>query len=100
MKELREKTQKVEELSLKIDELYQINHSMETIIGNLQRFNQDLFVQTASKVNSGELSQPELRKMIGDLNKQLESFPRQNKNCIEYFEKYKLKFEELSSKFT
>jgi structural maintenance of chromosome 3 (chondroitin sulfate proteoglycan 6) len=30
----------------------------------------------------------------------LESFPRQNKNCIEYFEKYNLKYDELHSKFT
>lgn len=42
----------------------------------------------------------ELRTLIGEKNKELETFPRQNKNCIEYYEKYKLKYEELDSKFT
>ena len=46
------------------------------------------------------LDQGELRRLIGVRNKELEAFPRQNKNCIEYYEKYKLKYEELDSKFT
>lgn len=46
------------------------------------------------------LDQSELRRLIGVRNKELEAFPRQNKNCIEYYEKYKLKYEELDSKFT
>ena len=100
MRELREKTEKVEELSLKIDELYQVNQSMETIIANLQRFNVDLFTARSSQLMNGTLSQAELKTMIAELNKELETFPRQNKNCIEYYEKYKLKFEELSSKFS
>ena len=46
------------------------------------------------------MSFQELRKEISDLNKQLETFPRQNKNCVEYYEKYSLKYEELQTKFT
>ena len=46
------------------------------------------------------LDQAELRTQIGERNKQLEAFPRQNKNCVDYYEKYKLKYEELDSKFT
>ena len=97
---LRAKTQQVEELSMKIDELYQINNSLENLMSKVQRFNDDLFKETLMKMNSGEMSQIELRTLIGEQNKQLETFPRQNKNCIEYYEKYKLKYEELDSKFT
>jgi len=100
LKELREKTQQVEELSLKIDELFQINNSMEGLVAKVHRFNQELYTATTAKLSSGQMSQAELRKQIAELNKQLEAFPRQNKNCIEYFEKYKLKYEELDSKFT
>jgi len=45
VRELREKTRKVEELSLKIDELYQINSSLEGIISKVQRYNVDLYNQ-------------------------------------------------------
>ena len=34
------------------------------------------------------------------MNSQLEKFPRQNKNCVEYYEKYKTKYDELDSKFS
>ena len=100
IKELREKTRKVEELSLKIDELYQVNSSLEGMVSKVQRYNVDLYNQVISQFKLGEIDHVELRRKIADLNKQLEAFPRQNKNCIEYFEKYKLKYEELDSKFT
>lgn len=48
---------------------------------------------------AGELTQADLRKLIAELNTQLDAFPRQNKNCVEFYEKYKLKYEELDSKF-
>ena len=37
--------------------------------------------------------------MIADKNKELESYPRQNKNCIEYFTKYSEKHQDYMSKF-
>lgn len=46
------------------------------------------------------MTEGELRNLIAQMNQQLESFPRQNKNCIEYYEKYKMKYDELHSKFT
>jgi chromosome segregation ATPase len=52
------------------------------------------------KLTSGNMAYLDLRKDIGDMNKQLEAFPRQNKNCVEYYEKYSLKYEELQTKFT
>lgn len=69
-------------------------------MSKVQRFNMDLFKETQVKMSSGQMTQAELRKLIGEQNKQLETFPRQNKNCVEYYEKYKLKYEELDSKFT
>ena len=99
LQDLRQKTQAVEELSMKIDELYQINSSLENLMVKVQRYNSDLFKSTQAKMSSKELSQSDLRKLIGDQNKKLETFPRQNKNCIEYYEKYRLKYEELDSKF-
>lgn len=97
---LRAKTQEVEELSMKIDELYQINSSLENLMSKVQRFNADLFQKTLLEMNSSQMTPMELRTLIGEKNKELETFPRQNKNCIEYYEKYKLKYEELDSKFT
>jgi len=97
---LRAKTHSVEELSMKIDELYQINSSLENLMSKVQRFNADLFQKTLLEMNSGQMTPMELRTLIGEKNKELETFPRQNKNCIEYYEKYKLKYEELDSKFT
>ena len=94
LKELREKTHEVEELSMKMDELYQMNNNLEMLISKIKRYNTDLYKQSMN------LDQGELRRLIGVRNKELEAFPRQNKNCIEYYEKYKLKYEELDSKFT
>jgi hypothetical protein len=94
IKDLREKTQQVEELSMKIDEIYQMNNNLETLISKIQRYNIDLYKQAMT------MSQPDLRRLIGEKNLALEAFPRQNKNCIEYYEKYSLKYEELDSKFT
>ena len=100
IRELRDKTEKVEALSLKMDELYQVNTSLEGLISKIHRYNQQLYTASSAKLTGGEMSQAELRKEIGALNRLLEQYPRQNKNCIEYFEKYKLKYEELDSKFT
>lgn len=85
---------------MKIDELYQINSSLESLMQKVQRFNQDLFKQTRERMQNGQISNSDLRNLIGDQNKLMETFPRQNKNCIEYYEKYNLKYEELESKFT
>lgn len=76
LQNLRSKTQAVEELSMKIDELYQINSSLENLMHKVQRFNIDLFKATQAKMATGHLTQLELRKLIGDQNKQLETFPR------------------------
>lgn len=76
LQNLRAKTQAVEELSMKIDELYQINSSLENLMHKVQRFNADLFKTTLAKMAAGQLSQLELRKLIGDQNKRLETFPR------------------------
>merc|ERR1712166_579651 len=84
---LRAKTHSVEELSMKIDELYQINSSLENLMSKVQRFNADLFQKTLLEMNSGQMTPMELRTLIGEKNKELETFPRQNKNCIEYYEK-------------
>jgi len=46
----------VEELSLKIDELYQINASMEGLVAKVQRYNQELYASTSLKLQSGEMS--------------------------------------------
>lgn len=54
---MKAKTQQVEELSMKIDELYQINNSLENLMSKVQRFNDNLFKETLMKMNSGEISQ-------------------------------------------
>jgi len=94
LKDLRQKTNEVEELSMKMDELYQMNNNLEMLISKIKRYNVELYKESMGKDTM------ELRRLIGVSNKELEAFPRQNKNCIEYYEKYKLKYEELDSKFT
>ena len=100
LNQLKDKTQKVEEMSLKIDELYQAHNAAETRVQGVKRYNQELYAKTVAKLNAGQMTHLDLRKDIGEMNKQLETFPRQNKNCVEYYEKYSLKYEELDSKFT
>lgn len=63
------------------------------------RFDQDLFNQIKIQLETKNIEQNDLKRLIGEKNKQLQQFPRQNRNCIDYFEKYKLKYEELESKF-
>jgi len=53
IKDLREKTRKVEELSLKIDELYQINSSLEGMVGKVTRFNQELYATSIVQLKTG-----------------------------------------------
>ena len=43
LKELREKTHEVEELSMKMDELYQMNNNLEMLISKIKRYNTDLY---------------------------------------------------------
>jgi hypothetical protein len=43
IKELREKTNQVEELSMKIDELYQSNSHIVYMASLIKRFNQQLY---------------------------------------------------------
>ena len=42
LRSLREKTQQVEEISLKIDELLQVNASIESLLAKAPRYNQQL----------------------------------------------------------
>jgi chromosome segregation ATPase len=42
---------------------------------------------------------PRLRALIGEKNQALEAFPRQNRNCLDYFERYTKKFDELRGKY-
>jgi hypothetical protein len=43
LKELRAKTNEVEELSMKMDELYQMNNNLEMLISKIKRYNIDLY---------------------------------------------------------
>ena len=70
LKELRAKTNEVEELSMKMDELYQANNNLEMLISKIKRYNTDLYKQSMN------LDQAELRRQIGVRNKELEAFPR------------------------
>ena len=100
LRQLKDKTHEVESLSLKIDELQQAQYAAQTRVEQVKRFNQELYTRTLEKLTTGTMSFQDLRKEISDMNKQLEAFPRQNKNCVEYYEKYSLKYEELQTKFT
>lgn len=42
------------------------------MVSKIQRFNHELYAATVTKLTSGQMSQLELRKEIGSLNKQLE----------------------------
>ena len=56
LRDLRDKTHKVEELSLKIDELFQIQVNLEALLSKMSRFNQELFQKTFQKLKAGEVS--------------------------------------------
>jgi chromosome segregation ATPase len=74
--------------------MYQIKINLESLVSKIKRYNETLFKQCEF------LDQNELRRQIAEKNKELEGYPRQNKNCVEYYEKYNHKYQELQSKFT
>ena len=65
----------------------------------VQRFDPRVHADTAERLRHGQIELPQLRTLIAEKNQALEAFPRQNRNCLEYFEKYTKKFEELRGKY-
>mgnify|MGYP000698550242 CR=1 FL=1 len=64
VEDLKSKTQDVEELSMKIDELLQINMSLENLTTKVQRYNAGLFNETQQQVSASQISESDLRKLI------------------------------------
>lgn len=89
----------MEDLSQKIHELQEINYSIEAQLDRVQRYDPAVHSETARKLEARQIDLPQLRSLIAEKNQALEAFPRQNRNCVEYFEKYTKKFDELRGKY-
>ena len=96
---IRDKTKLVEEQSNKIDELYQVSFNLENQIERVGRYCIDTYGSLKVRLEDGSLSMAEVRATITEKNKELEAYPRINRNCIEYFTKYSEKHAEYTSKF-
>ena len=72
---------------------------LETSVSNITRYNPEEFNQMQAKVTSGLVGVAELKSQIFKKQEEMERFPRQNSNCVEYFDRYQAKFAELDEKF-
>jgi chromosome segregation ATPase len=94
LKELRQKTMEVEEINMKMDEIQQKNSEFQELINKIgQNYDKELFGRIK------ENSPNELMRDITEKAKELEKFPRMNRHCVDWYDKYSSKYRELSAKF-
>ena len=94
MKHLREKTMEVQDLSLNIDELQGKNDQLELMVRKIDSYSKDVFEGAKSGKTIQQLTKEIQEKVVA-----LEAFPRKNRHCVEWFDKYSAKHQELKKKF-
>ena len=93
-KELREKTVEIEEVGMKIDEFQGKNYELEAQVKRIDSYDKELFEIARKDFNEQSLIQEITQKA-----KQLDKFPRMNRHCVEWYDKYSAKHLELKAKF-
>ena len=68
VRDLRQKTHQVEELSMKMDELLQLNSTLESQINKVHRFNPQMFSSLQTQFAQGSITEQTLRAQICELN--------------------------------
>ena len=76
---------------MKIDEAVKMCQDTETLILNTGRYNDEVFQNAKTQ----KFSSNQLKKLILDLNTDMEKFPRKNRHSNEWHEKYTQKFTDL-----
>jgi structural maintenance of chromosome 3 (chondroitin sulfate proteoglycan 6) len=94
IKRLREKTLEVQDLSSKMDDLQNRNEQLELAMKKIETF--DLVIYEEAK--RGKTVQ-QLTKDIQEKVVSLDAFPRKNRHCVEWYDKYSAKYTELKKKF-
>ena len=85
----------VEEISLKIDEIQQRNTELEGIVRKIDNnYDRQVYERVQKNFNMKELMQEITKK-----SQELENFPRMNRHCVDWFDKYSAKHQELKDKF-
>jgi len=99
LKKIRDNTQAIEELSLKIDEQYSILSQIDSLTSKIYRYTPEVYETLIGDAKEGRTDIQKLKAFIISKQKEMEAFPRQNSNCVEYYDRYLAKFRELDSKF-
>lgn len=86
IKKLREKTLEVEDLGMKMDELQSKNEELEILMKKIETFDREVF-----EVSRKKKTVQQLMREIQDKAAELEAFPRKNRHCVEWFDKYSAK---------
>lgn len=82
-----------------MDELYQINYNLESQIERIGRYCTETYTHLKQQLKSNQLTVAQIKQIITEKNKEMEAYPRQNKNCIEFYTKYSEKYSDYCSKF-
>lgn len=94
MVKLRAKTLEVAELSSKIDELQARNDQLEVLTKKIETYDLAVY-EEARKAKTVQ----QITKEIQEKSANLDAFPRKNRHCVEWYDKYSAKFTELKKKF-
>ena len=94
MTRLRAKTLEVAELSSKIDELQARNDQLEILTKKIETFDAAVFEEAKARKTVQQIT-----KEIQEKSANLDAFPRKNRHCVEWYDRYSAKFAELKKKF-
>ena len=61
---------------------------LENLSGNITRYHLETYNQIHQEVSEGRIGIIELKGKIFEKQEEMEKFPRQNSNCVEYFDRY------------
>lgn len=96
MQALRTKTNEVEEIGNKVDEILRIHGDIDQQILRLGRCDEKLLAELKAKCPADSV----LKQKVHDILQELEKFPRKNRHSQEWYEKYYSKFCQLTEQST
>ena len=79
---------------MKIDEVQVKNDELENQLRKVDIYDKDLYENAMRERNLGRLILD-----ITERAKELEKFPRMNRHCVEWYDKYSAKHQDLKKKF-
>ena len=95
IKQLRERTLEIENLGMKMDELHQRNDHLDILIKKIDSFDKEVYEACCNNPRTIQ----QLMRDIQEKAAELEKFPRKNRHCVEWYDKYSVKHHDIKKKF-